>query len=164
MAVYRQTQRVNDAVNQSNLITIALLKALHLDSQVNTRMSVEDVATLIGNALGGGGTIVVDSELSKTSINPVQNKVITGALEDKVDILNIAPTQDNEQGKLGFVLLNAEPASKKNGYIYIIDTGSGGEPSYVADETIILGDSDTISDSTMVLGETSDIQGTTIVL
>ena len=30
-------------------------------------------------------TIEVDSELSDTSIHPVQNKVITNALEDKVD-------------------------------------------------------------------------------
>ena len=34
---------------------------------------------------GGGGTIDVDSELSATSTNPVQNKVITAVLNDKVD-------------------------------------------------------------------------------
>ena len=164
MAVVKTTQRVSDAVSQSNLISVALLRALGLDTIVNKEMSVEQVATLIGNALGGGGTIIVDSELSTTSINPVQNKVITEALNDKVDILNIAPTQDNEQGKLGFVLLSEEPQEKYNGYMYIIDTSAGGEPSYIADETIIMGDNDTISDSTMVLGEQSDIQGTTIVL
>lgn len=37
--------------------------------------------------LGGGGTVTVDSALSTTSENPVQNKVITGALDDKQDAL-----------------------------------------------------------------------------
>lgn len=34
---------------------------------------------------GGGGDITVDKELSTTSKNPVQNKVITTALNDKAD-------------------------------------------------------------------------------
>lgn len=34
---------------------------------------------------GGGGTITVDAELSETSTNPVQNKIITGALNNKQD-------------------------------------------------------------------------------
>ena len=34
---------------------------------------------------GGGGTIDVDGELSATSTNPVQNKVITAVLNNKVD-------------------------------------------------------------------------------
>jgi len=34
---------------------------------------------------GGGGDVIVDSELSTTSKHPVQNKVITNALGDKVD-------------------------------------------------------------------------------
>ena len=36
---------------------------------------------------GGGGTITVDDFLSTTSTNPVQNKVITNALNDKQDEL-----------------------------------------------------------------------------
>lgn len=38
---------------------------------------------------GGGGSVTVDSELSTTSRNPVQNKVITAALEDKADSTDI---------------------------------------------------------------------------
>lgn len=34
---------------------------------------------------GGGGTITVDAELSETSTNPVQNKIITEALNSKQD-------------------------------------------------------------------------------
>jgi hypothetical protein len=45
---------------------------------------------------GGGGSIAVDSELSPTSKNPVQNKVITGALSDKANsrFLYIGDTQE----------------------------------------------------------------------
>lgn len=35
--------------------------------------------------IGGGGTIIVDDELSTTSTNPVQNKVITNELNTKLD-------------------------------------------------------------------------------
>ena len=165
MAVYKQTQRISDAVSQSNLITVALMRALGLQKIVNKDMSVKQVAELIGNALGGGGTIIVDSELSTTSINPVQNKIITGALNDKVDILTTAPTQNNEQGKFAIVLLDEEPDTKYNGYLYIIDEGgSGGEPSYIDGTSVVLGDDDTISDNSWILGETSTIQGTSVVL
>lgn len=34
--------------------------------------------------VGGGSSVTVDSALSSTSENPVQNKVITSALNDKV--------------------------------------------------------------------------------
>lgn len=37
---------------------------------------------------GGGGTITVDSEISSTSENPVQNKVIYSALGDKQDTID----------------------------------------------------------------------------
>ena len=36
-------------------------------------------------AAGGGGSITIDSELSGTSTNPVQNKVINSALSNKLD-------------------------------------------------------------------------------
>jgi len=39
---------------------------------------------------GGGGTITVDDVLSTTSENPVQNKVITGALNNKADSSSLA--------------------------------------------------------------------------
>ena len=44
---------------------------------------------------GGGGSIVVDSQLSTTSTNPVQNKVITSALNNKANISDI-PTELSE--------------------------------------------------------------------
>jgi hypothetical protein len=39
---------------------------------------------------GGGGSVTVDSALSTTSQNPVQNRVITNALNEKVDSADLA--------------------------------------------------------------------------
>ena len=78
---------------------------------------------------GGGGSIVVDSQLSTTSTNPVQNKVITSALNNKANISDI-PTELSEltndvgyitsisntdvTNALGYVPYNS---SNPNGYI-----------------------------------------------
>lgn len=164
MAIKRVTQNVNDAVNQSNLITVALLKALNIDDDVNIKMSVEEVAELIAeNIGGGGGTGIVDDHLSTTSKNPVQNKVITGALDGKVSVLTSAPTQDNTSGKIDIVLLSAEPSAKYNGYIYIIDTGaSPSTPTDIVGDTIVLGSDEDISNNTIELGDDASINGNTI--
>lgn len=51
----------------------------------------DSVRTQIQQAMsGGGGGGVVDDHLSTTSINPVQNRVITNALGDKVDSSDLA--------------------------------------------------------------------------
>jgi hypothetical protein len=42
-----------------------------------------NIITLIQNGSGGGGSVTVDSQLSSTSINPVQNRIIFTALEGK---------------------------------------------------------------------------------
>lgn len=39
---------------------------------------------------GGGGSVTVDSALSSTSQNPVQNRVITDALNEKADTEDLA--------------------------------------------------------------------------
>lgn len=60
----------------------------------DTLKSGENIKTINNQSLlgsgnidisGGGGTISVDAELSTTSENPVQNKVITQAINDKQD-------------------------------------------------------------------------------
>ena len=81
--------------------------------------------------------VVVDSELSNSSTNPVQNRVITSALSEKADTngdyLNLGagkllyqttePTADNTDG-LKIVVLSSEPQTKYNGYLYIITGGA----------------------------------------
>ena len=57
------------------------------------------------NVSSGGKKITVDSELSSTSENPVQNKAVTAALADKVDKvsgkgLSSNDFTDDEKGKL----------------------------------------------------------------
>ena len=163
MAVKRVVQNVNDAVNQSNLISVALMKALSLDQIVNTKMSVSEVATLIANAIGNGGGVVVDAELSTTSTNPVQNKVITGALNNKVDILTSAPSSNNESGKFSVVVLDAEPSTKYEGYLYVIDTGaSPSTPTTISGDTIILGTDEIVNNTTIELGDNTTITSNTI--
>lgn len=64
-----------------------------LASKQDTLVSGTNIKTINGESLlgegnieiQGGGTITVDSELSTTSENPVQNKVITNAINGKQD-------------------------------------------------------------------------------
>lgn len=62
-------------------------------SVTNTLSSGTRVATINGTdvyAPTGGGSVTVDSELSSSSTNPVQNKVVNGAIDDvwsEMDIL-----------------------------------------------------------------------------
>lgn len=59
----------------------------------------QPIKTINGNSLigtgdieiGTGGTISIDSELSLESVNPVENKVITEALNDKLDASAYTP-------------------------------------------------------------------------
>lgn len=64
-----------------------------VDTKQDTLVSGTNIKTVNGQTLlgegnieiQGGGTITVDSELSTTSENPVQNKVITNAINGKQD-------------------------------------------------------------------------------
>ena len=40
--------------------------------------------------IGGGGSVTIDSEISGTSTNPVQNRVIKGALDEKANTSDLA--------------------------------------------------------------------------
>lgn len=67
-----------------------------LDGKQETLVSGENIKKINGESIlgngnivvsGSGGTITIDSELSETSENPVENKVITQALNQKQDTL-----------------------------------------------------------------------------
>ena len=47
---------------------------------------------------GGGGSVTVDSELSATSTNPVQNKVVTSAVQGKADTQTVSALADAVNG------------------------------------------------------------------
>lgn len=69
------------AINNTSTGAVATSKS-YADS-LNTAMDAR--VQVLENSIsgGGGGSVTVDSELSKTSENPVQNKVIYTALEEK---------------------------------------------------------------------------------
>ena len=64
-------------------------------------------------------TVVVDSELSSTSINPVQNKVVKAALDTKQDIMQFS-TMPSAQDNLGKIVqyTGATTATYQNGCFY----------------------------------------------
>lgn len=55
-----------------------------------------------GGGGGGGGDITVDTEMSATSTNPVQNRVITAALALKAAIADIPTKVSDLQNDSGF--------------------------------------------------------------
>lgn len=65
-----------------------------LNTKQDTLVSGTNIKTVNGNSLlgegnitiEGGSSITIDTELSETSVNPVQNKVINTALNNKVDL------------------------------------------------------------------------------
>lgn len=65
-----------------------------LNGKQDTLVSGTNIKTINGNSLlgegditiEGGSSITIDTELSETSVNPVQNKVINTALNNKVDL------------------------------------------------------------------------------
>ena len=64
-------------------------------------------------------TVTVDSELSSTSINPVQNKVVKAALDTKQDIMQFS-TMPSAQDNLGKIVqyTGATTATYQNGCFY----------------------------------------------
>ena len=63
-----------------------------LDDLETTNKSslVEAINEVAESGGGGGGSVTVDTELSATSTNPVQNKVIKGALDAKANSADLA--------------------------------------------------------------------------
>lgn len=63
------------------------------------RSRIEDLLIQLKEAIeAGGGQVIVDGELSTTSVNPVQNKVITIALQGKQDTLTAGDGISIEDG------------------------------------------------------------------
>lgn len=59
-------------------------------------MSRKIVGITVGTTMNPDklGKVTVDDTLSATSTNPVQNKVVTTALESKIEKINIAKNTD----------------------------------------------------------------------
>ena len=86
-----------------NLATEGLATKSEVNSKQDTLVSGTNIKTINGNSLlgsgnieiQGGSTIAVDDSLSTTSTNPVQNKIITEALNGKASQSDI-PTKVSE--------------------------------------------------------------------
>lgn len=88
-ANYSGTARVAIHDGDGNVITSTYATKTELNSCVKTVNNVtpdENGNVNISVSGGTGGNITVDSALSSTSTNPVQNKVIKDALDDKANL------------------------------------------------------------------------------
>ena len=95
-----------------------------------TNIKTVNGQSILGNGnidITGGGTITVDSELSSTSENPVQNKVITNALNGKQDAGDYA--LKSEIPDISTLATKAELAGKQ-------DALTAGAGIKIADNTI----------------------------
>lgn len=78
-----------------------------LNSKQDTLVSGQNIKTINGQSvigegnidITGGGTITVDSELSTDSENPVQNKVITNALNEKASKAELSNVSTSKADK-----------------------------------------------------------------
>ncbi|MBO7078191.1 MAG: hypothetical protein J6W64_00080 [Bacilli bacterium] len=98
----------------------------------------------------------------KADTSSVYTKVETdNKLSLKVDLLLTAPVSDNLPGHFAVVYLNAEPAHRYSGYLYVVETPE--EPGYIIGNTVILGTNDEINGDAIALG-TSSVANNTIIL
>lgn len=92
------TERVSATQDPSIDVYSSLLSRMNsIDEDIGDLGDLEttDKSSLVGAIneaaqSGGGGSVTIDSELSDTSTNPVQNKAITTALDDKADLLDLS--------------------------------------------------------------------------
>jgi hypothetical protein len=84
----------NEYVTDEELNGKGYATTAQLNGKQDTLVSGTNIKTINGNSLlgegditiEGGSSITIDTELSETSVNPVQNKVINTALNNKVDL------------------------------------------------------------------------------
>lgn len=76
----------------------------------NNNMLLKKIAEKIGQ--GGGGTVIVDDELDNTSPNPVENRVITGALNGKASIDDVPTKTSDLTNDSGFLTQHQDISGK----------------------------------------------------
>lgn len=83
---------INEVAGSSGGGSIATLSDVTLTNLSNGQaLTYDSSASKWKNVtLGGGGSVTIDSALSGTSTNPVQNKVITTALNGKADLSDLS--------------------------------------------------------------------------
>lgn len=86
-------QHTDDLTLQDEIDYVSGITDTKLDASAYTPTDLSDYYTKeqVDALIPSGTSVTVDSELSLISINPVQNKVITGALNDKLDASAYTP-------------------------------------------------------------------------
>ena len=116
--------------------TVLALQRPHGITAIHMPGNAEDWIVIGGGSGGGGGvSITIDSSLSSTSTNPVQNKVIKNALDSKVDKVSGKGLSTNDFTTALKNKLSALPEISISGNILTIDgqqftltpAGGGGE-------------------------------------
>lgn len=109
----------------------------------------------------------IDTEISEDSSNPVQNRVIANALNDKISQVNVMPTpNENELGKI-VQYVGATNANYINGYFYKCVSDGGVTPAYSWEKIRVSDGGDTIQVETLPtasadeLGNIYEFVGTT---
>ena len=83
---------INEAASSGGGGSIDTLTDVELTNLSNGQALTYDSTEQVWKnvTLGGGGSVTIDSALSGTSTNPVQNKVIKGALDEKANTTDLA--------------------------------------------------------------------------
>ena len=109
-----------DAINEARGTgggggSLATLSDVHLANLSNGQAITYDSATQKWKnvTIGGGGSVTIDSEISGTSTNPVQNKVIKGALDTKANASDIPTKTSDLANDSGFI--TSAPVTSVNG-------------------------------------------------
>ena len=87
----------SDVADLSELTTAKIGDLTELTTETKTDL-VSAINEVNAKGGGGGGSVTVDDALSTTSTNPVQNKVVTSAVQSKADIQTVSALADAVQG------------------------------------------------------------------
>lgn len=116
----------NDAANKAYIDTNFQAKLIS-----GTNIKTINNQSILGSGnidISGGGKITVDTELSETSTNPVQNKIITGALNNKQNKITLSDTVAMDQVSVSSVIVRGEDGAgfitRGNGTIKVSDGDS----------------------------------------
>ena len=104
---YRVSKAIDEPVDPPDgSIINQIVQSLGDLSDLTTEAKTDLVSAIneVNEHGGGGGSVTVDSELSTTSRNPVQNKVVTSAVQSKADKTTATASADG--------LMSAQDKSK----------------------------------------------------
>ena len=100
------------------------------------RVPIEDFESAISGEGSGGGGVTVDTALSATSTNPVQNKVIYSTMQEKADSADVPTKTSDLTNDSGFI--TSAPVSSVNGRTgaVVLDAADVGAAQAVEEITV----------------------------